>query len=212
MLTSLDAKTNLIRIQYNFFKYKSVGSLPNNAFQLIGTISLKPPLFEFDGSTLFSSTFKCWTISKASLLLSPSAVYLKNMQLGTVSPMCLYNFNPNPPPWMMPLLSFHFAHWLFPSCALFCSAYCLLAKYANFVDSIACCSCENIPVKMMNCCTCCSRRKVTKSSKNADNRFPATGGDRSWKHANRFVSSMNNSQAVVILLDGDEASETVLWS
>lgn len=48
--------------------------------------------------------------------------------------------------------------------------------------------------------------------KNATSRAPATRGERNWKQAKRFDSKMNNSQAVVMLFDDDEASETVLWS
>lgn len=77
---------------------------------------------------------------------------------------------------------------------------------------MVCCSCENIPVNTMNWSTCCSVTNDFNSSKNAINRSPVTSGDRSWKHAKRFCSQINNSQAVVILFDGDVTSESVLCS
>lgn len=163
--------------------------------------------------------FNCVTISVASFRLSPSAVYLKNMQQGMDDDdddefIHLYNFSANPPPCITfaPFSSLHFDQSLHRSNVdLYCSANCSFAKYINFDAPIECCSCENIPVRMINCFTCCSVKNSNKSLKNAVNRAPVTSGERNWKQAKRFSEQTNSSHAVVILFAGDFASFDMIW-
>lgn len=126
----------------------------------------------------------------------------------------LYNFNAKPPPWITfePFSSLHFSQSLHRSnVAWFCSVKRSLAKYINFEVPIECCSDENIPVKMINCCTCCSAKNSNSSLKNAVNRAPVTNGDRNWKQAKRFSAQTKSSQAVVILFAGDFRSLDMIW-
>lgn len=205
-------------------------------FQLIGMVSLIfwwlwLPLLRSSIDTCSIPSikrFNCVTISVASFRLSPSAVYLKNMQHGmddgvdctesdsddAVELIRLYNFNANPPPWItfVPFSSLHRCQSLHRSnVAWFCSLNRSFAKYINFDVPIECCSCENMPVKMINCCTCCSVKNSNNSLKNAINRAPVTNGERNWKQAKRFSAQTNSSHAVVILFAGDFASFDMIW-
>lgn len=163
------------------------------------------------------SRFNCVTISVASFRLSPSAVYLKNMQHGIDNAdafMHLNNRNAKPPPSMtlVPFASFHCSQSLHRSKVdLYCSAKRSLAIYRNFDASIVCCSCENIPVRMIICCTCCSDKNLKSSLKNAINCAPLAGGERNWKHAKRFSEQTNSSHAVDIWFDGEFASFDMIW-
>lgn len=201
-------KDTTIGAQYNLAR--SLGSLPNIAFQLTGTrISTPCPSSPTRDANPAINRLDCFIKSTASYRLSPSEMYLNSTQLGSAPSICLNNFSANPPPWMTLFVRSHSSQPLFVSGTVCCARNCSSHKYTNFGAPIECCSCAKLPVNISRSLICWRCKNSIKSAKNAVNDGPFTSGDRNWKHANFSFSLRNSSHAVVMSSDCCEPSDVV---
>lgn len=189
-----------------------MGSLPNSAFQLIGTTIFASCPHSGDSPPIVNLP-DCFIKSIASHRLSPSEIYLNNIQHGSVPLICLYNFNAKPPPWMTLFVRSHSIHPLFCSCCWYCVRNCWSHKYMNFVWPIECCSCAKLPVSITRSLICWHCKNSIKSAKNVLNGSPFTSGERNWKHANLSFSLIKSSHADVISFNSVDLLYAVLcWN
>lgn len=173
------------------------------AFQLTGTM-----IFVLCDADASMRQFNCRIKSTASHRLSPSDIYLNNIQHGSTPLACWYNFNAYPPPWMTLFVRCHSIQPLFWMCSWYCARYCSSHTYMYFVAPIECCSCAKLPVNITRSLICCCCRNSINSAKNALNDSPLTSGERNWKHANLSVALMKSSHAVVKLFASDDESSS----